>query len=128
MRTLVVFAAAACLALATLACESGGGSGGTPEATATPQQSASQITERAHDHLVDRAPGLGRESTCEVLEFDGVTGEWTAECVCPICYRSQDIVVTIRVPDAAGSEARVERCLPLESGACKISPTVEPEP
>jgi hypothetical protein len=127
MREWLALVAVTVVALLALGCESDGGSGETPEVEATPQQSESQIAVRAREGLGEAARGLARESSCEALEFDGATGEWTAECVCPICFESQDIVVTMRVPDAPGAPARVERCVPLESGACKISPTVEPE-
>lgn len=126
VKTWFVCAAVLVIALLALACESDGGGTDSPASEATPQQTESQIASRAQAGLMSVAPGLGRKSQCEAAEFDGASGEWTAECVCPICYKSQDIVVVMRVPDEPGSKTRVESCVPLESGACKISPERRP--
>ncbi|MEX0801288.1 MAG: hypothetical protein WD379_08725 [Dehalococcoidia bacterium] len=126
MKTWFVCAAVIAVALLALACESDDGGTGSPASEATPQQAESQIKALAKEHLIGVAKGLGEKSACEAVEFDGASGEWKAECVCPICFESQDIVVVMRVPDAPGSRARVESCEPLESGACKISPERRP--
>ena len=86
---------------------------------------AAQLTEieastLGREALIGKAPGLGRESICESLEYDGLAKTWIVRCVCDNCYQGNDIIVTLSVPDPRG-EVRVLSCTPSTIGACKIA-------